>query len=89
MKKQEKTKQHFLCFFIKVESFNLRDSDFLIRKDASVALLWKDLKTLMPLSNSMDPLSMTMWNEGKKKSRKSLKFLILSRNITCEMGIPK
>ena len=82
MKKREKTKQHFLCFFYK--SCNLRHSDFLVSKDASVALLWNDLKILMPLSNFM-------CNEGKKESRKSLKFLalILLRNIICEMSIPK
>ena len=53
--------------FTSEESFNHGDSDYLVSKDGLVALLWKDSKVVMLLTNCMDLSKLTSVERRQKK----------------------
>lgn len=61
--------------FKSVETFNCRDSDFLVRKYGLVTLRRKDSKVGMLLSDSMDPSKLISLEQWQKEKSKKLKVL--------------
>ena len=78
-KKQQKPKKLVHgSSFTSEESFNHGDSDYLVSKDGLVALLWKDSKVVMLLTNCMDLSKLTSVERRQKKTSERLKVPCLA-----------
>ena len=73
-KKQRKLKELVHgSSFTSEEIFNRGDSNYLVSKVGLVALLWKDSKVVMLLTNWMDPSKLTSVEQCQKGTSEELK----------------